>query len=40
VACATLRKLPGLTGDIYGAINEVVVLVTLLALAIIQRRFQ
>ena len=40
VARATLRKLPGLTGDIYGAINEVVVLTTLLALATFQRRFQ
>ena len=38
-ARATLRKLPGLTGDIYGAINEVVVLTTLLALAIVQNRF-
>lgn len=40
VARATLRKLPGLTGDIYGAINEVVVLTMLLALAIIQERLQ
>ena len=39
VARATPRKLPGLTGDIYGAINEVVVLTTLRALAIVQRRF-
>jgi adenosylcobinamide-GDP ribazoletransferase len=38
VAHATLRKLPGLTGDIYGAVNEVVVLATLLALAIVQQR--
>jgi adenosylcobinamide-GDP ribazoletransferase len=37
-ARATLRKLPGLTGDIYGAINEVVVLTALLALSIVQRR--
>lgn len=36
IARATLRKLPGLTGDIYGAINEVVTVVALLALAAYQ----
>lgn len=36
IAQATLRKLPGLTGDIYGAINEVVTAVALLALAAFQ----
>ena len=36
VARATLRKLPGLTGDSYGAINEVVTAAALLALAAYQ----
>jgi adenosylcobinamide-GDP ribazoletransferase len=38
VARAALRKLPGLTGDLYGAINEVVVAVAFLALAAFQER--
>jgi adenosylcobinamide-GDP ribazoletransferase len=36
VARATLQKLPGLTGDSYGAINEVVTSAALLALAAYQ----